>query len=236
MTKIVVCGADGRMGRELLRLAENGNKLQVVASVDSKFKNNGKNKFSTLAEFTEPQVDVLIDFTVASQFSSILKWCLKNEIALVSGTTGLTNKDKEEMTVASKKIPIFWAPNMSMGVSFVAYLLERYSQISNFDFKISETHHKDKKDKPSGTAIFLQTALEEAIGRKIKTPESIREGDVFGDHKIIASTESEEIILEHKALNREVFARGALSAVTWLAGQKPGLYNMKNLLGKQNGE
>lgn len=230
MIKVIVCGADGRMGREISRLAEKNKQISVVGAIDTKFENNNKDRFSSLDEVQSSEAQVVVDFTVASQFSSILSWCMKNKIALVSGTTGLSEKNKDDLQLASKKIRVFWAPNMSLGVCFVARLLAQYNQIADFEFHLTETHHKEKKDKPSGTAVFLQAELEKAIGRKVETPESLRVGEVFGDHKIVARSESEEIILEHRALNREVFARGAIAAIKWLVNKEPGLYSMKDLI------
>ncbi len=230
MTKIILCGAQGRMGQEISKLAAAGKDFKVTAAVDSKYKNNGKSEFSNIGEIKDFAADVVVDFTIAEHFDSILAWAVHHKVALVSGTTGLSNDQQVKMREAAKSIPLLWSPNMSVGVNFLVQLLEQYRSISNYQFKISETHHVNKKDKPSGTAIYLQEALQKAIGRKINTPESFREGEVFGNHQVLAYNESEEIILEHRALNREVFARGALAAVEWLVGKPAGIYSMQNVV------
>jgi 4-hydroxy-tetrahydrodipicolinate reductase len=216
MIKLIVCGASGRMGQEILKLVSGDKKVRVVAKVDSVKELGSK-------------ADVLVDFTHASEFSNTINWCKKNKVACVSGTTGITGADKKLMKSAAKSIPIFWAPNMSLGVNFVASLLKQYGVIADHNFKITETHHIHKKDKPSGTALFLKEVLDKAVKQKVDI-ESIREGDVFGIHQIFAGNGSEEIILEHRALNREVFARGAVSAVKWIHKKKPALYSMKDLI------
>lgn len=222
MIRLIICGAEGRMGKEIDRLATQDKKIKITAKID---RSNGVN-----ALIKKIPADVLVDFTVASEFKEILSWCEKNKVAFVSGTTGITEGDKKKMRAASKKIPVFWAPNMSLGVNFVVNLLKSYGKISDFDFEISETHHIHKKDKPSGTALWLKETLEKSVKKKILKMESVREDEVFGDHKITAVSPSEEVILEHRALNREVFARGAVSAVKWIANKKKGLYSMSDLL------
>ncbi len=222
MIRLIICGAEGRMGKEISRLAAKEKKIKIIAKID---KSNGSNDF-----IKKISADVLVDFTVASEFKKILSWCEKNKVAFVSGTTGITTDDKKKMKAASKRIPVFWAPNMSLGVNFVINLLKSYGKISDFDFEISETHHTHKKDKPSGTALWLKEVLEKTVRKKILKMESVREGEVFGDHKITAVSPSEKIILEHQALNREVFAKGAVSAVKWIANKKKGLYSMSDLL------
>ncbi|OQW47790.1 MAG: hypothetical protein A4S09_14635 [Proteobacteria bacterium SG_bin7] len=218
MIRLIVCGSEGRMGKEITRLVEQDRKIKVVAKID---KNQLMKKISA---------DVVVDFTLASEFTKILSWCVENKIAFVSGTTGITAADKSKMKRAAKKIPVFWAPNMSLGVNFVINLLKSFGKISDFDFEISETHHINKKDKPSGTALWIKETLEKSVRKRIYNVASVREGEVFGDHKITATSSSEKIILEHRALNREVFAKGAIAAVRWIANKKKGLYSMSDLL------
>lgn len=221
MIKLIVCGSEGRMGREIIRLAEQDKKIRIVAKINRANKSELEKKISA---------DVLVDFTVASEFKDILAWCEANKVAMVSGTTGISEAEKKKMKAASKKIPVLWAANMSLGVNFVISLLKSFGKIADFDFEISETHHIHKKDKPSGTALWMKEVLEKSTRKKIDRVESIRMGEVFGEHQITASSRSEKIILEHQALNREVFAKGAVAAAKWLAKKKKGLYSVSDLL------
>ena len=122
---------------------------------------------------------------------------------------------------------------MSLGVAVLNQALELCSQLEGFDFQIEEFHHKRKKDNPSGTAITLQENLEKATERKLPPPIGMRGGGLFGIHKVWAFSEEEALLFEHQALNRAVFARGALKAARWLSQQEPGLYGMKDVLQKE---
>ena len=155
---------------------------------------------------------------------------MDNEIPFVSGTTGLSRTDHLLLTKASKKIPALWAPNMSLGVAALERAIEALKSLSHFDFQIEETHHIHKKDSPSGTALRLQKTLEKTVGRKLPDPLAIRGGGVFGIHQVHALGSNETLIFEHRALNRKVFAEGALFAAAWLSHKKKGLYTIQDVL------
>ena len=148
----------------------------------------------------------------------------------MSGVTGLTSEQKGELVKASGVTPIFWAPNMSLGVAVVARMLNEFSKLEGFDFQIEELHHTRKKDKPSGTALFLQDKLKKAVSAVVPEPMAIRGGGIFGIHRVWAMGEEETITLEHNAMNRRVFARGAFKAAKWILQQKSGLYSMDDVL------
>ncbi|MGE3973152.1 MAG: 4-hydroxy-tetrahydrodipicolinate reductase [Bdellovibrionales bacterium] len=218
MKKLNVCisGASGRMGQELKKLIESDKSLQWAAPYDRKKKTLGSS-------------DVVVDFSLPEGFSELLAACVKSKTPLVSGTTGLTEKQKKEMEKASKQIPLLWASNMSLGVTTLKHMLKSLNQLSDYEFQIEETHHKHKKDKPSGTAITLQQSLEKAVGKKVPEPLSVRGGGVFGIHTVHVMGDEETLALTHTALNRTVFARGALIAARWLSKQKSGLYSLDDL-------
>ena len=127
-------------------------------------------------------------------------------------------------------IPVFWASNFSIGVALVTEMLNVFSKHNEFDFQIEELHHRHKRDRPSGTAKSLQKALQKVVLKDLPEPVSIRGGEIFGIHKVWAMGASENITIEHTALNRSVFAEGAVRAAVWLAEQKSGNYTMRDLL------
>jgi 4-hydroxy-tetrahydrodipicolinate reductase len=183
------------------------------------------------ADLDAPGVDAVIDFSLPALTMEVIEWCVKNRKPLVSGVTGIESDHKKALESAAATIPVLWAPNMSLGVAVLARMLSQLSHLEGFDFQIEELHHIKKKDKPSGTALFLQEKLTEAIGHEAPGPLAIRGGGIFGIHRVWAMGEEETITLEHTAMNRRVFARGALRATKWLLDKGPGLYRMDDVLG-----
>lgn len=220
--KIGLLGAGGRMGLEIQNLILQSKDFELAYAPSSKDVWNDK-----LAK----NVEVWIDFTNADAFKGVLKKIEKYNRPLVSGTTGISASDKKVLNNLAKKIPVLWATNMSVGVAVLNEALKVFSEISDFDFQIEEIHHSRKKDAPSGTAITLKENLEKAIDKKIPDTLSIRGGGVFGVHKIYALSDEEVLTFEHSALNRTVFAKGALRAARWLAkNKKPGLYKISDAI------
>jgi len=218
------------MGAELLALAPE-HKFNVTQGV-------GRSKLSvsdvTLADHVSKldpsKVDVVIDFSLPELTDDVIDWCVANKKPLVSGVTGISLEQKKHFTQAGQTIPALWAPNMSLGVAVLSRMLAEFRNLKGFEFQIEELHHKRKKDKPSGTALFLQEKMEAAIGEEAPAPLAIRGGGIFGIHRIWAMGEEETITLEHNAMNRRVFARGALKAAQWLLSQKQGLYQLDDTL------
>jgi 4-hydroxy-tetrahydrodipicolinate reductase len=228
--KVGVVGAAGKMGKELQQvIAEAG--LIPYLGMYNKAKPEG---FTYIANsWNDKQVgfvDLWIDFSLPDNFDQSLKNLAGLKRPIVSGTTGLSAIQKEQLKEASKHVPILWSSNMSVGIAFLNRLLAQFSAIKDFDFQIEELHHKNKIDAPSGTAKTLQENLEAAIGKSIPQTLSIRGGGIFGVHRIWAMSDQEVIIIEHQALNRKVFAEGALRAGLALMNKSPGLYSMKDLL------
>lgn len=230
--KIGVVGAGGRIGTELLKLIQQEKSLEPSLGIGNKsvgFINN-------VAEFTEISLklntlDILIDFSSPTLFLKALEFCQTNKIPLVSGTTGLTQECHDKMKVAGRSTPILWAPNMSLGIAILKKSLKVFKSTPHFDYQIEEWHHRHKKDSPSGTALFLQSALEEVIEKKCPPTMVMRVGGIFGVHKVYAASEDEMITFEHTALNRTVFARGALVGASWLMkNQKNGVYSMDDVI------
>jgi 4-hydroxy-tetrahydrodipicolinate reductase len=215
---LAISGCTGRMGREISRLARKTKGLHVVAGVS---------RANPWTHVDPRAVNMVVDFSLPEAFDATLDWCVKNKKPLLCGTTGLTSSQRSRMRRAAKKIPILWASNMSLGVAVLRGMLNSLSPIQSWSFAIEETHHRHKKDKPSGTALTLQNDLEKVIGRRLPKIRSVRGGEVAGIHKITAKSKEEVLTLEHKALNRTVFARGALTAARWLFDKKrAGLYDL----------
>ncbi len=214
--KVSLVGAKGKMGGEILGALK-------------------KRRAGICEAFTGKvsSVDIVIDFSSPDGMSEALRWSVKNGVPFLSGTTGLSDKQNRELMLAAKKIPIFWASNFSMGIALVTEMLKVFSEQYDYDFQIEELHHRNKKDKPSGTAKSLQAELKKIVKKELPEPLSIRGGEIFGIHKIWAMRSTESICIEHSALNRSVFAEGALQAASWLLSQKPGFYTMRDFLAQR---
>lgn len=233
--KLGIYGASGRVGSELTALIQNSKDFSAAVGIGHRQPPVGFVKNLAKLDKTANNVDVFVDFSLPEAFSDILDFCVSHKIPLVSGTTGLTSQHRAEMQKASRKIPLLWSSNMSLGVATLRKALDVFGQLQGFDFQIEEFHHNRKKDKPSGTALTLQQDLEVIVQKKLPEILSGRGGGIFGVHKIYAMSDEEVIVFEHQALNRTVFARGALHAARWLLNQKPGMYQMTDVLNRNHG-
>lgn len=230
--KVGVVGAGGRIGAELLKLIQQDDSLEPTIGIGNKSK-GFINNVSEYKEITAGSKDlgILIDFSAPSLFLKTLEFCKINKIPLVSGTTGLLPEHHEFMKEVGRVIPILWAPNMSLGIAVLKKALQVFKATAHFDYQVEEWHHRHKKDSPSGTALFLQFALEEVVEKKCPPTMVMRAGGIFGVHKVYAASEEEMITFEHTALNRTVFARGALVGASWLLkNQKNGVYTMDDVI------
>lgn len=229
-TRIAVVGISGRMGQEILAVSAEDAAIELVAGVSRhREPSGGPPRVSRLDELSAEQIDVLIDFSLPDLFDEVCAWCATHEVALVSGVTGISDAHKTSLSEAATKTPILWAPNMSLGVAVMTEMLKALRALEGFEFQIEEIHHKRKKDKPSGTALFLQENLKAIVG-EVPPPLALRGGGVFGIHKLWAMGDEETITIEHTALNRKVFARGALRAARWIAGRPPGLFTLSDVV------
>lgn len=230
--RLAIVGISGRIGKELLMLApELG--FQVTCGVTTQLKKSGEAValFASMRELPVEKIDAVIDFSLPAVSQQVAEWCAANRKPLVSGVTGLGENERVALATAAKKAAVLWSPNMSLGVAVLSRTLHELSKLKNFSFQVEEFHHSAKRDQPSGTALKLQAVLAEATGAKLPEPVSIRGGGIFGIHRVFAMGEDETLMFEHQALNRRVFARGALVAATWLINQPPGLYSIDDLLG-----
>lgn len=220
------------MGQALSRLAAERDDLQVVGAV-SRSKPaqrvvDGIPQFAAAELHGVPTFDVAIDFSLPEGFDVILALCVERGVGLISGTTGLEPAQRDAIQRASVRIPLLWAANFSLGVVVLGDLVQRAAAaLEKWDCDIVETHHANKKDAPSGTALALGGRAEQEGA----TPHyaALRAGDVIGEHTVQFTGLGERIELIHRATNRDVFARGALHAAARLAGCEPGSYQLRDL-------
>jgi len=251
--KLGITGCMGRMGKQLIKSSKKDKSFKLTTlteSVEISKKISGikpeLNSFSSLKK-----VDVIIDFSVPKCTLEILKIATKLKKKVVIGTTGFTKKEEKLINNFSKNIPILKAGNMSLGINLLMYLTEITSRSlgNNFDSKILEIHHKSKKDHPSGTALMLGKGIAAGknknfyniVGKKFLNKKnfpyskkinfnSIRKGEIIGEHEVKFSSGKEIISLNHEAFDRALYSEGALTAAKWLMKKKVGLFSMRDLL------
>ncbi|MBF0494462.1 MAG: 4-hydroxy-tetrahydrodipicolinate reductase [Candidatus Omnitrophica bacterium] len=245
MIKLGICGICGKMGRMIAKIAFLDDELKVAAGFEveghpdtgkdiGEILGIGEAGVAVSSDVKEgvKGIDVLIDFT--SPGSSVMNAdiCMLNGKAIVIGTTGLSEDGEKAIKKYSKKIPIIYSPNMAPGVNLLFDIAAKCAKAlgEDFDIKVDETHHIHKKDSPSGTAKMIAKRIKEACGRDVPI-EAKRVGEVVGNHGIIFKGQFETIEIRHDAKSREVFAAGAVKAAKFLAGRKPGLYGMGEVLG-----
>jgi 4-hydroxy-tetrahydrodipicolinate reductase len=220
--RVALIGARGRMGQTILDLAASDPKIDIVAQCD----------LGDAIDAAMKDCDVAIDFSNASSIEEVCRVASQHRKALVIGTTGHSTEQRQLIEKTAKSLPIVFASNFSVGVNALFALTRRAAEILGSEFKpeIVETHHTQKKDAPSGTAKTLGEILKAKL--KIDIPiQSIREGDVVGEHTVTLFGPSERLELTHRAESREIFARGALRAAEWVVGKPAGLYSMQDVLG-----
>lgn len=245
MLKVAISGSTGRMGKALIKAIGQNEDFELVGGVaGQENKNIGKDLgeiaevekigiplSSNLYDLSE-EIGVLIDFSEAKFSLKAVEYSKNLHIPLVLATTGYEDEDLNIIRKASQFMPLLQASNTSLGIAFLKKIIDLTSDsFSYFDnLEILETHHQDKKDSPSGTALDLANFLSERIKGKDSIPiESQRTGDTAGEHKIILSKEAERIELTHKALDRSIYAKGALAGAKWLNSKPNGLYSMSDI-------
>ena len=250
---LAITGCMGRMGSQIIKSAKKDKSFKITALTENKRINRKINgiaiDLNTYKTFKK--VDLIIDFTVPKCTFEILKIALKLKKRVVIGTTGFSKKEESLIEKYSKKIPILKAGNMSLGINLLMYLTEIASGSLGKKFlsKIFEIHHKHKKDFPSGTALMLAKGIANGrkknfhniIGKKYLNKKtfpysnrinfnSVRKGEIIGEHEVKFSSGKEIITLNHEAFDRALYSEGALSAAKWLMTKKPGLYSMRDLM------
>ena len=250
---LTITGCMGRMGKQLIKNIQQEKKFRLHSLTESRAVNKkiAGIKLHLNTEDALKKTDVIIDFTVPKCTFEVLKIASRLKKRVVIGTTGFTDKEENLIKKYSKKIPILKAGNMSLGINLLMYLTEITSGSlkSNYLSKILEVHHKYKKDYPSGTALMLGEGIAKGknknlyriMGKKFFNKKSfpfskkinfnsIRKGDIIGEHEVKFSSGKEIITLNHVAFDRSLYSDGALIAAKWLMKKKPGLYSMRDLL------
>ena len=250
---LAITGCLGRMGQQLIKSSRIDKNIKLTTLTESSLvkKKIAGVKISLNEEKAFKNVDLIIDFTIPKCTLEVLKIASKLKKRVVIGTTGFTKKEEHAIKKFSRKIPILKAGNMSLGVNLLMYLTEIASKSlgDNFLSKIYEVHHKHKIDYPSGTALMLGKGIADGknksfytmIGKKYLNKKSfpyakrinfnsIRQGEVIGEHEVRFSSGKEIIKLNHESFDRALYSEGALTAATWLMSKKAGLYSMRDLL------
>jgi 4-hydroxy-tetrahydrodipicolinate reductase len=263
MVKVVVTGAAGRMGTQIVRLVRETEGLALCGAVERPGVAVGQDA-GVLAGLGPvgvlvqddlakalPGADAVIDFTSHEASARNAELCAERGVALVIGSTGFTPEAKARVAAAARKAAVVLSPNMSVGVNVLFELVRQAAKVlgDGYDVEIVELHHKKKRDAPSGTAVRLGEVAAEALGRDHdalaysrhgilgeRPPwqigvQTLRGGDVVGEHTVFFCGEGERLELTHRATSREQFARGAVRAAAWIAGRPAGLYDMADVLG-----
>lgn len=254
---VIIMGANGRMGATLTSMAENDPGLQLAGLVERTERQKGLERFGCpVVDDVQKAMDVpgavIVDFTAPAVTLATATKAAEGSVPVVIGTTGLNRDELAELEKLAAKTPIFWAPNMSVGVNALLQCLPDLVRIlgEDYDLEVMEIHHKHKKDAPSGTALKLAECLAGAREKELdeignfsrhgiigERPhgeigvQTLRGGDVVGDHTVYCLGPGERIEVTHRAHSRETFASGALRAAKWIGSQKPGkLYTMADML------
>ena len=250
---LAITGCLGRMGQQLIRSSKNTKNFKLISVTENRIINK---KISGLkpqlnSELAFKNANVIIDFTVPKCTLEVLKIASRMKKRVVIGTTGFSKKEENLIKNYARKIPILKAGNMSLGINLLMYLTEIASKSlgNNFLGKVFEVHHKHKKDYPSGTALMLGKGIAigkkkdfyKLVGKKYLNKKtfpyskkinfnSIRRGEIIGNHKVFFSSRKETVTLNHEAFDRALYSEGAFTAAKWLMNKRPGLYSMRDVL------
>jgi len=250
---LAITGCMGKMGQQIIKSSKKNRNFKIVSLTENRKINKRicgiKPQLNSLEAFKK--ANLIIDFTIPKCTIEILRIASKLKKKVVVGTTGFTEREENLIKKFSKRIPILKAGNMSLGVNLLMYLTEIASKSLGKKFltKVYEVHHKHKKDFPSGTALMLARGVAvgknkefyKMIGKKFLNKKSfpygnkinfnsIRKGEVIGEHEVSFSSGKEIVTLNHESFDRALYSEGALAAAEWLSRKKPGLYSMRNLL------
>ena len=247
MTKIILSGCLGRMGKAITEIVKNTDDAEIVCGFDIA---QGECSYPIYNSYENVDVDadVIIDFSHPSNFENILNFAKSKKLPIVMATTGLSDEQRVALKEAAEEIPVFFSANMSLGINLLIKLAQMATKVleSDFDIEIVEKHHNKKLDAPSGTALAIADAIDEVMTdsanyvyerqsvRKQREKQdigihAIRGGTIVGEHDVIFAGPDEVITLSHHASSREVFAQGAVKAAMFMKGKPNGFYSMDNL-------
>ncbi|MGM0175237.1 4-hydroxy-tetrahydrodipicolinate reductase [Enterococcus devriesei] len=248
MIDILLSGANGRMGQVLQTMIAQQSTMQVVAGVDREAFEADFPTYQSIAD-CQVAVDVIIDFSHYTAVPAVLDYAVEKNVPVVIATTGLTDEVKNQLFAASEKTAVFFSANMSLGINLLAKAIREITPVleDEFNIEIVEKHHNQKKDSPSGTALLLADAVNDAVSEKktyiygrhgndLENPLSelgihaVRGGTIPGEHTVIYAGPDEVIELNHLALSRNIFASGAVKAAKYISTKNTGLYDMEKLI------
>lgn len=250
MTRIIMHGCNGAMGRTISSLAKNMEDVEIVAGVDLNTRDNGEYPVFPSLEECRVEADVVVDFASAKAVDGLLDYCGSHRLPVVVCTTGLTPEQVEKVEETAKKTAVLRSANMSLGINTLLKLLQDAARVlagAGFDVEIVEKHHNQKIDAPSGTALALADSINEAMDRQYvyqydRTQrrakrdkkeigiQAVRGGSIVGEHEVIFAGQDEVITFTHTAYSKAIFGKGALEAAKFLNGKCAGLYNMSDVI------
>ena len=249
MIKVMISGCNGRMGQVVANIVEDNNDIKAVAGADICENPNSPFPVFTDLNTCDQDIDVIIDFSNPAALNNISDFAKKNNLPLVIATTGFSQEQVKFIEETAKVIPVFFSPNLSLGVNLLIDLARKAVKVleDNFDIEIIEKHHSHKIDAPSGTALIIADEINKELSnekeyiydrhsRRKKRSQNeigihaIRCGTIVGEHSIIFAGNDEIIELTHKSMSKDIFAVGAVKAAKYMIGKKPGLYQMKDLI------
>ena len=251
MTNVIMHGCNGAMGQVISKIVEETEGAVMVAGIDRV--DEGKNDYPVFTDIKECDVeaDAIIDFSAAPAVDALLDYAVEKQIPVVVCTTGLSDEQLAKLEESSKKVAVLRSANMSLGVNTLLKLVNAATRVlaeAGFDIDIVEKHHRKKLDAPSGTAIALADAINDALNheyeyvydrseRREQRPvkeigiSAVRGGTIVGEHEVIFAGQDEVIEFKHTAYSKAIFGKGAVSAAMFLAGKPAGLYNMSHVIG-----
>lgn len=250
MTKVIIYGCNGKMGRVITGICQEDSELEIVAGVD--VYDGIQNPYPVFANIADCDLaaDVIIDFSNAQAVDALLDYCMNKQVPVVLCTTGLSDAQLEKVQQAAKKTAVLKSANMSLGINTLMDLLKKAVKVlapAGFDIEIVEKHHNQKLDAPSGTALALADSMNEVMEESYayqydRTKErkkrekseigisSVRGGNIVGEHEVIFAGTDEVITFKHTAHSKAVFAKGAVEAAKYLAGKEAGMYDMADVI------
>ena len=250
MTRIIMCGCNGKMGRVISQLVKEDENAEILAGVD--ISGEQLDSYPVFKKITECNVeaDAVIDFSAPVALSDILSVGIAKKLPLVLCTTGYSEEEIAKINEASKKVAILRSANMSLGINLLLGLVQAAAKVlseANFDIELVEKHHNQKVDAPSGTALALADAINEALhneynykydrsAERVKRDKkeigisAVRGGTIVGEHEVIFAGTDEVIEFKHTAYSKAIFGKGAVSAAKFLAGKEAGMYSMKDVI------
>ena len=250
MTKIIMLGCNGRMGQMITDMVKQDDECMIVAGIDIvDNRDNGYPVYTKLAD-CDVEADAIIDFTSATDFESRMDYAVDKQIPIIECSTGLSEEQMDYLKKASEKVAVLKSANMSLGINLLMKLLKEAAVKlagDGFDVEIVETHHNQKLDAPSGTALALADSINEAMDdryeyiydrsqvrqkrdKKELGISAVRGGTIVGEHEVIFAGTDEVITFKHTAYSRAVFAKGSITAAKYLKGKAAGLYDMSDVL------